>query len=123
MKSWTSRFAKRAGEPSKPSESVTTTVVPSENPSFTESHPEKNAVPPTMEQDPTQTRLSEKTADVVPSEKPAEAAAGTPENDFDETAEYVTGLPLMIIVVGLCLAVLLVALVSCVIVLLSSSQY
>lgn len=62
--------------------------------------------------DQTTPQVSEKQTEVVAPEKPEEAGVVTQGDDYDETSEYVSGLPLAIIVTGLCLAVFLVALVS-----------
>ncbi|WEW60330.1 MFS sugar transporter [Emydomyces testavorans] len=110
MKSWTSRFVKKSGElQPKESESVSTTLAPSENPSFTESHMEK-------ERHPLNTDLETSQVDGVPpevttSEKIADSQAeDIKTEDDEEQPEYVKGIPLLIVVVGLCLAILLVAL-------------
>ena len=50
--------------------------------------------------------------DVEPTKTGATTEKDEKKNNEEEDVEYPTGLPLMIVVVGLCLAILLVALVS-----------
>lgn len=88
---------------SLPVDSHAPTAVPSENPSIAYLEDEKGT-PNVSSQDKNGLNSPPRT-----SEEP-EKAPDSKGNEEDEP-DYVTGLPLLIIIVGLCLAVLLVALV------------
>lgn len=85
-----------------PVDSRAPTVVPSENPSTAHLETEKEKAPSTS---------SQEKKELGSSSSAVEEPAKTPEENKEDEPDYVTGLPLLIIIVGLCLAVLLVALV------------
>ncbi|EEP82982.1 conserved hypothetical protein [Uncinocarpus reesii 1704] len=108
MSSWTNRFRKKSEEvESKEHGSVTTTIVPSENPSFAVSQPEKEKAP--MEGNGEASSTPRESEHPTTEETKDDQANGV-ESEDEAQPDYISGIPLLIIIVGLCLAVLLVAL-------------
>ena len=102
--------AKRGEDASLPPDSRAPTVVPSENPSSVHIDNEKERVTSSGGSLPS----TEEKVEVDKSLHAQDEPTATPqaEEPKEDEPEYPTGLPLLIIVVGLCLGVLLVALVS-----------
>ncbi|KAI1906450.1 MFS sugar transporter [Ophidiomyces ophidiicola] len=105
MKSWASKFTKAQTAPSNAPESTTTTVVPSENESFAALQSEKAKMNANADPPPT-----EATEENAPEKFDTQVANTEEKDDEEEQPEYASGITLLIIVVGLCLAILLVAL-------------
>lgn len=104
MKSNSTLSPSRGEAGALPVDSRAPTAVPSENPSTAYLENEKETAPSVSSQGKKEVNSSPRAV-----EEPAETP-DSEENEEDEP-EYPTGLPLLIIIVGLCLAVLLVALV------------